>query len=165
YRAVTRRRPEEAVGIHPMHQKTNPESFNAYYVWKETVTPVHFELAAPPSADRFTPLQLRLAEEAIHGWAVTARKRGLRPWLVFMPTKRRVLDGFFTWKDGATKVPLPRGIPALVGALAAKNGVGFIDATRGLREETGVGHLTYNAVGDSHLNRLGSLVVARIIAD
>ena len=165
YRLLTGRRPEEAVGLHPMAAQTNPESFNAYFVyWNGSTTPVQFELVAP-SADRLTPLQRQLTNEAIHDWATTARRLGLRPWLVFMPCKRRVLDGFFTWKDGASRVPLPRGIPQLVHSVAAANRVGFIDVSPQLEEETRAGHLTYNAVGDSHLNRLGSLVVARVIAD
>jgi hypothetical protein len=163
YRLVSGRRDELPTGTHPLVR--DAARFNAYFTWNGVETPVNVEYARPPNAKQLTYPEVSLTNQAIHDWAEAARSLGLRPWLVFMPCKRRVLDGYLAWRNGALPVGLGKGIPEFMRRVALSNAVRFIDVTPALRSATQAGRLTYNAVGDSHLNRLGSLTVAYSLAD
>lgn len=139
---------------------------NAYFVWGDSETPltIEFPRDVPPNPSSLPVASREAVAEAIRGWGVAARALGLRPWLVYMPCKRRALEGYLRWKAPGRPIPLPSGLPELIRDLATDAGIGFIDVTPALREETAAGRLTYNTVMDSHLNRLGSLTVARALA-
>jgi len=140
---------------------------NAYFVWGGSETPltIEFPRSVPPNLSELPASYTEAVAEAIKGWGVAARALGLRPWLVYMPCKRRVLEGYLRWKNPAPAVPLPSGLPEWVREVATEAGIGFIDVTPALRAETAAGRLTYNTVMDSHLNRHGSATVGRALAD
>ncbi len=140
---------------------------NAYFVWGATERPltIEFPRSVPPNPSELSVAHREALAEAIKGWGEAARALGLRPWLVYMPCKRRVLEGYMRWKAPAAAVPLPAGLPELIRDLATGAGIEFIDVTPVLRAETAAGRLTYNTVMDSHLNRHGSLLVGRALAD
>jgi len=140
---------------------------NAYFAASDGEQPVSVHYA-PPRSDQVTDETRTLLDETFAAWARTARTQDLRPWLVYMPCKRRVLDGRLRFTEDAPQELVgwhPTDLPHLVQALAERHGIGFIDATPGLSEETRRGRLTYNPVWDTHLNRLGAEVVARTLAD
>ena len=163
WRWVTGRRPTLQVGSHPFI--TNAGEFNAYYVLGDAKTPITIERQMPPSAAELPPLERSLVTGAIASYAETARHLGLRPWLVFMPIKRRAFDGHLQWTSPDAALPLPIGIPELIRDLAATNGIRFVDVTPALQREVAAGRLPYNARWDTHLNRLGSATVARVLAE
>lgn len=146
---------------------------NAFFTATRPWVPVTVELGVPPLAKR--PRESRAgaaAREAIQAWADAARRIGARPWLALMPCKQRVLDGHLlrAGKRGDTRTgrplsPLPDDVRTFLADVAEAGGLGFIDLTPALRRETEAGRLTYNAVMDTHLNRLGSEVVARTLAE
>ena len=123
----------------------------------------------PPSRDKLNPNSIGLLDRTSAEWSEIARAEGIRPWLVYMPTKRRVLHGHLRFTEDA----LPRTVgwqpsaylPELVKGLCEKNMIDYIDATPSLVRETRLGNLTYNPIYDNHLNRHGSHVVAQVIAD
>jgi hypothetical protein len=162
-RWLTGYRPTLPVGSHPFIG--NAGEFNAYFVGSATRTPVTIERQMPPSAIDLPPLERALVSAAIAAYGDTARQLGLRPWLAFMPCKRRALDGQLVWKASELARPLPLGMPDLVRELAIANDIRFVDLTPALQRESAAGRLTYNAMWDTHLNQLGSLTVARVLAE
>jgi hypothetical protein len=162
YRFVTGRRPVEPVGSHPFVK--NAGEFNAYFLSEGGRQPLTVEFMMPPAAADLPALERSVAKEAIAGWAITARALGLRPWLVFMPCKRRALDGHIVWKGPGFPPPVPKGIPEFIGDLAQSEGVRFVDLTPDLHRETDAGRLTYNGIWDTHLNRLGAHTVGHRLA-
>jgi len=142
-----------------------PEDYaDAYFVTGTRRVPVTIG-PPPPDRDELSASATAL-DEAIGGWADTARELGLHPWLAYMPTKRRVLDGHVVpLASQAAPVPVADDLPALVRDAAGAHDVRLIDLTPALRRETEAGRLTYNTVFDTHLNRLGARVVARTLAE
>ena len=163
YRWVTGQHPPLPVGSHPFI--ANAGECNAYYVSGDARTPVTIERQMPPSAVELSPRQRTLVASAIGAYADTARRLGLRAWLVFMPCKRRALDGHLEWTSPDAALPLPVGIPELIRDLAAADGIRFVDVTPALQREVAAGRLPYNARWDTHLNRLGSATVAGVLAE
>ncbi len=140
-----------------------PGAANAVFVGPGARTPVTLESEIPPPAARLRPVDRTLLDDALAAFGETARALGLRPWLAFMPCKRRVLEGSLDWKDGEVIPLFPSAIPGVVEETATKHGIRFIDLTPPLRRETAVGRLTFNAVWDPHLNALGAETVARTL--
>lgn len=128
--------------------------------------PVTFYTAPPPWAEVATPLRQELAL-ALAGWAQSARRAGMQPWLLFMPSKLRILYDqveFVDTEGESLERWRPNDLPAALEHQALAAGIRFIDATPALRNEMLAGRLPYNTVYDSHLNRLGSQRVADVLA-
>ncbi len=107
-------------------------------------------------------------EAALRAWARTARAAGAEPWLLFLPTKRRVLHGRLDFEPDSpeslrfwTPSPLPEELRKLAEALEIR----FLDATPSLVGEAAEGRLPYEAVWDTHLDRHGAEVVARVLEE
>jgi hypothetical protein len=105
---------------------------------------------------------------ALDAWARAARAAGAEPWMLFLPTKRRVLDGRLDFEP-ETPEPLrrwaPNPLPEEIRELARARGIRFIDATPALAGEAARGRLPYEAVWDTHLDRLGAAIVARVLEE
>jgi hypothetical protein len=141
-----------------------PGDTNAVFIAEGTRTAVTLERQMPPPSAGLRPVDRTLLDDALWSYDDTARRLGLRPWLAFMPCKRRVLEGALAWNVGASILPFPAGIAELVERTATSHGVRFVDLTPALRRETAAGRLTYNTVWDTHLNRLGAETVAGVLA-
>ncbi len=106
-------------------------------------------------------------ELALDAWAEGARELGARPWLLFLPSKRRVLHGLVRFEPDAP-APIrawrPRGLIDQLRRRAEARGISFVDATPGLAEAARSGRLPYNPIWDSHPNRLGSARIAATLA-
>ncbi len=140
---------------------------NAFFETPGGPVPVTISYAPPEPAALPGPVGLRLAQ-ALEGWARTAQRLGMRPWLLYLPTKHSVLHGhlrftaeaeprFVDWQPGR--------LPVWIRDLAERRGVAVVDATAELQKEAGAGRLPYMGVGDTHLNALGAEVVARVLAE
>jgi hypothetical protein len=106
-------------------------------------------------------------DRAVAGWGTTARELQLRPWLLYLPCKERVLHGYLTMLPSAPVNLVrwkPTDLPELVQSLCRKHGIEFIDATKDLRNLSTKGVLTYNTICDSHLNKQGSVSVGHTLA-
>jgi hypothetical protein len=136
---------------------------NAYFVHGGSRSPV--TLVYRPGPARELPERTRsLMTEALAAWGTTARELGLRPWLAFMPCKRRVLDGHLVEPTGEPLPPLDSDLPVFIEEAAARGGVRFVNLVPALRAHTEEGRLTYNGVWDTHLNVAGSRAVAETLA-
>ncbi|TMA55381.1 MAG: hypothetical protein E6J75_12085 [Deltaproteobacteria bacterium] len=160
YRLLTRARPNVRQAAPNAEAMTHA---NAYFHSGATQVAVTLDYA--PGTRELPAEAKSILADAIHGWGETARALGLRPWLAYMPCKRRVLDGHLTSLDGQSLPILGSDLPELVRTLTTDAGVRFVDLTATLRRETDVGRLTYNPIADTHLNRLGSLTVGDALAD
>lgn len=139
---------------------------NAFYTAGGKHTPISVSYAVPTSSD-LTEQQKKGLEKALLVWAKTANNLEMQPWLVYMPSKRRVLDGFLEFEDKAPEKVRnwqQGDLPDFIAKLCQKTGIEFIDVTPGLAEQTRNGVLTYNPVWDTHLNKEGSMVVADIVS-
>ena len=82
---------------------------------------------------------------------------------MYMPCKRRVLDGYLRFTDNAPQKVVdwhPADLPDFIKDVSERNGISFIDVTSALVRETTNGNMTYNLIWDTHLNRQGSFVVS-----
>lgn len=141
--------------------------FNAYFLSAAGEIPV--STGRPPlGTSELTAEQKILLNSAIGDWAGTARTMGMTPWLVYMPSKYRVIYARLRFTENAgEKITHWKAtdLPEFVGNLCQKNNVRFVNVIPELLKETERGSLTYNSIGDHHLNRNGSAVVAGIIAE
>ena len=122
----------------------------------------------PPSPDRLGGRRRSALREVMAQWAHASRRLGSVPWLVYMPCKRRVLDGHLRFIEGAADEITrwsPTDLPGTVRALAQRHGIRFIDLTPGLAARAAAGQLSYNPVWDTHLDRDGSHRVGELIAE
>ena len=122
----------------------------------------------PPARGELGEETLRQLDAFFQDYRALARSRSVRAWLAYMPAKERVLHGRLAFAPAAPPTLVtwrPTDLPDLVGEECRRHGVGFIDLTPALAEETArEGRLLYNAIYDSHLDARGSEVVAGELA-
>ena len=122
----------------------------------------------PPGRSGLSDKTVRYLEEFFSEYADFGTVRQVTAWLAYMPSKRRVLDGqiqFTSAADEKLRIWRPTDLPELISELCDQYGIGFIDLTPALVDETrNNARLVYNSIYDTHLNSLGSLVVAREMA-
>ncbi len=122
----------------------------------------------PPRASDLSPSVHALLENTLNRWAQAANELNMKPWLLYIPCKFRALHERTRLSDPNNQRYArwrPTDLPSFVRGLCDRTGIRFIDATPALTAETRRGVLTYNAVYDTHLNRHGSSVVARTLAN
>jgi hypothetical protein len=111
----------------------------------------------------------RLLQEHLPRWGEVARKLGLEPWLVYMPCKHRVLYGHLQFSPEETRQKLvtwgPSDLPTYIEGICRNAGIQVHDLTPVLKAEADAGRLPYNTILDMHLNRSGSRLVARDLAE
>jgi hypothetical protein len=114
-----------------------------------------------------SPAERALLQSTIQDWGRSMREKGMKPWLVYMPAKRRVMHDYLRFTDSRAFIVnwKPTDLPQYVRELCAAADVGYIDAVAPLTREIEEGRLSYNLIKDTHINALGSRVVADAIAD
>jgi hypothetical protein len=139
---------------------------NAYFASQRGDVAVSL-LYTPPGSQQLTAEQMALLQSTLQSMAESGRRHGVEPWLVYMPCKLRVLEGHLRFTEDADRRLVdwrPSDLPLLLARMAGLSGMGFIDVTPALVAEAARGVLTYNSIGDTHLNRQGAAVVAHAIA-
>lgn len=122
----------------------------------------------PPNESDATEFVRTAVETGISEYGQLAALHNLRPWLVYMPAKIRVLHGHLEFHENAQqdiRQWQPSDLPQWIESLCQENGIRLIDLTPALREQTEQGILTYNHVFDEHLNRQGSILVGDLVGD
>lgn len=140
---------------------------NSYYLKKDGKVPITLTSKLVTnivsSAETERAFDLFLDRYATFGHA-----HRVKTWLVFMPSKARVLDGRFEWAhpDESFRVGrIHRDLPLAIAQKCSKHNIEFFDLTSGLVEEQSkTGELLYNHVFDSHLNARGADVVAELLS-
>jgi hypothetical protein len=122
----------------------------------------------PPSLERVSARVRGLLGRALTDWAEAAAASGMKPWLLYLPCKRRVLHEWLVFAPGAPahlRRWSPNPLPDQVGRMAERRGIAFVDATPHLVRAAAAGQLPYNGVWDTHLNAFGSELVAQALAE
>lgn len=123
-------------------------------------------LAVDPS--ELTIAQKEIMEVAFKTWADTAMEMEIKPWIVFVPTKLRVLFGhleFHPSADPQFEAWKPNAFPLWIKSLSIKHGIAFMDTTPALVKELQEGNLPFNSLFDPHLSSSGSRAVGEVIAN
>ena len=124
---------------------------NAFYTAGAIRTPVSVSYNVPSSSD-LTAQQKTEIEQALSAWAGTARDLDMQPWLVYLPTKRRVLNDYLEFDENTPERVRnwkPGDSPDYIASVCQEADIEFIDITPGLTEQTRNGVLTYNSVWDT----------------
>ncbi|MCP5526203.1 MAG: hypothetical protein H7A47_05280 [Verrucomicrobiales bacterium] len=118
----------------------------------------------PPGRAGLLAAQVEALDEFFRQYARFTAARGVRPWLVYMPGKERVLHGHIRWAPDAEPFLRqwePNDLPQVVAEHCARYRVRFVDLTPDLiRHVREVRELVFNHLHDCHLNARGSEVVA-----
>jgi len=145
---------------------TDQERFeaDAYFMTAAGSIPITIG-CRPIGQNDVTAAQAASLESAFSQWAEASRAVGMRPWLVYMPCKIRALYPRLVRRAAGQIDWSPTDLPELVERLAKRHGIYFIDVTLPLRKAAEEGELSYNPIWDTHLNKSGSRIVAKAIAD
>lgn len=138
---------------------------DAYFLGSKTI-PITLGYS-PPRTDQLTVKQKFSLNAALAQWAITANSMNIKPWLLYMPCKRRVLDGHLSFMPHADERLItwkPTDLPDLLRSLSDSYKIEFIDPTPALAAEANQGVLTYNSIADTHLNHHGSQIVASVVS-
>jgi hypothetical protein len=141
-----------------------PRGREAHFETPRGALPVDFLYAPPPSLRANAQ---RLLDAEFAAWARNARALGAQPWLLYLPAKRRVLDGRLKFSAEANPkfaAWVPGRLPRDIAALATAHGIRVVDATPALRAHARAGRLPYNSILDTHLNARGAGAVGQVLA-
>ena len=140
------------------------QRYNAFFVSAAETIAVG---VGAESKHELSPDQESNLKHALARWASEADALGLRPWLAYMPSKRRVLHGHLRFQDNVPQELVaydPSNLPKSVKDLCAEHGIGFIDLSLSLRAAADRGVLPFNET-DAHLSLSGCRVVAETVAE
>lgn len=124
-------------------------------------------VTAPPNWEELDPLAREALQVAIQQFARLARDHRVRPWLVYMPCKRRVLHGQLEFADDCDPRIVswqPSDLRGRMESLCEEHLVQWVDLTGPFRQQTRAGKLLFNHIYDTHLNREGAALVAETLA-
>jgi hypothetical protein len=140
---------------------------NAYFIKPDgNELPVKF-IYSPTTIKEIPGVAKSTFEDCLVEWAEISNESGMTPWLVYIPTKRHVMNGHIRFRENARQDIVDwngTDLPGYIAEISEKNGINFIDVTPELKRETALGNLTYSTTYDSHLNEYGSHLVAIKIA-
>lgn len=120
-----------------------------------------------PSWDWLDERSQEAIVRALANWADTARSKGMRPWVMYLPDSHRVFHGLMRYADTNSPVAHwePGDFAAHLGSACTNLDIAFIDSFPALRREAEAGRVPYNLIGDTHLSIEGSRVVGNLLAD
>ena len=107
-------------------------------------------------------------ETALKEYAELLHARGVRPWLAYMPCKRRVLDGHLRFHEKCSPELVNwhhTDLPEWIQGECELRGIRFLDLTPELVRKSESGEMLFNTVYDTHLNREGAAFAAEVIAN
>ncbi|MDH3254916.1 MAG: hypothetical protein OEM62_08005, partial [Acidobacteriota bacterium] len=152
----------------PIHESSLiPQSANADLVLPGADNPRRVRVFQRiPSREHLPYGMTELLDQGIGQWAQTARDLGLEPWLLYMPSKHRLLFPFIRY-DQDVPEPIrnwrPTNLPDLVRTIAEDHGVGFLNPGPRLARASSQGKMVYNPI-DVYLSAEGSRQVGRFLA-
>jgi lysophospholipase L1-like esterase len=120
---------------------------------------------APPSSAQMMAEEKTTLSTALAAFATTCRQHQQRPYLLYLPCKRRVCHGLL--KPGADYPEpewQPGDLPAYLAQQCTAHGISVIDATPALTTAAQKGTLPYNTIYDTHFNAAGHEIVAETLA-
>jgi hypothetical protein len=119
----------------------------------------------PPVWDQTSETQRNALIRSLENWAKTVRENRMRPWVMYFTGNQRVFDGFIRYSNNPVVLETREDFATPLGAACTNLGIGFINTFPALRQATETGQVPYNLIGDGHLSRDGSRIVAEVLAD
>lgn len=121
---------------------------------------------APPSSAEMSEGQKEALLSALNRYIEVCGRYGVKPFLIYLPCKRRVLDGYLRQgEDYPQPEWKPGDLPEYLAQECNKRGVTFIDSTPALRAASKAGQMTFNTIYDTHFNATGHRIVGEVLAD
>ena len=117
--------------------------------------------------DKLTVWDMDAIVYTLKSFRDTARQRGMRPWLMYIPDSHRVFHGMIHYSNTNSQVARFQfaDFAGGLGQLCAELDIKFINTYPALRHEAETGRVPYNLIGDTHFNLEGSRIVANVLAD
>jgi hypothetical protein len=147
--------------------KVQPRSYaNAKWIYGGKKTPISV-YSALPGPDGISDGERRALVAGLDAWAEASRELGVEPYLLYLPYKRRVMDGMLEFSSNVSASVVdwqPNKMPEHVESLCKERGIKFINAIPALTEACQAGNMPYNTIYDTHLNREGHRIVGELLA-
>lgn len=147
-------------------KKATTRSSNAQLLLNKSTVDITLNYA-PPARSELDAKTIEAVESALEDFSTVARAHDVRPWIAYMPCKRRVFHEHLRFSancPGSIVNWTPTDLPGWIQSLADQNGIQFIDLTPDLVAATQRGVLVFNPIYDTHVNLAGSTVVAKCLA-
>ena len=161
--------PSPAEGERKAVEAADPEpafAVNAHWLHGETRVPISLRIV--PRTRGFLTGEVReQLDQALGEWAEAARAADMHPWLLFLPSKRRVLRSRLEFEPGADPALVEWQLsrfPDVLRRMAKLQGIDFVTPIGRLRRAMKAGRLSYSPIWDEHLNQYGAEVVADVLA-
>lgn len=121
---------------------------------------------APPSSNEMTEAQKEALLSALNRYTFVCQKHEMKPYLLYLPCKRRVLDGYLRQgEDYPEPGWQPGDLPEYLAQKCKVHGVTFIDSTPALKAASKAGLMTFNTIYDTHFNATGHRIVGEMLAE
>ncbi|MES2594806.1 MAG: hypothetical protein V4662_05705 [Verrucomicrobiota bacterium] len=121
---------------------------------------------APRSSAELKPEEKAALASALDAFVSASQKHGMKPHLLYLPCKRRVLHGHLRQGDDYPNPGWqPGDLPQYLAAECLKRGIGFIDASPTLTAAAAKGMNPYNTIYDTHFNADGHRIVGEVLAE
>lgn len=121
-----------------------------------------------PDPSLLEPALVQAWEDFLRRYRAFGSRHGVEVWLAYMPCKARVLHGMvqpLATDEEAQAAWIPTPLPDWIADGCRRHGIRFIDVTPALRRSAVEDRTNpYNGMVDTHLNALGSALVARELA-
>lgn len=138
---------------------------NAFFKSGEQEIPVTIADAPPSSAEMTRDEKAALAS-ALDAFVSASQKHGMKPHLLYLPCKRRVLHGHLRPEaDYPNPKWQPGDLPQHLASECQKRGIAFIDASPALTSAAAEGKNPYNTIYDTHFNAEGHRIVGEVLAE
>jgi hypothetical protein len=138
---------------------------NAFFKTTEGEIPVTIA-DAPPSSTEVTEVQKEALLSALGRYILACQKHGMKPHLLYLPCKRRVLHGHLRQgEDYPQPEWQPGDLPEYLAQECKARGVTFIDSTPALSAASKAGQMTFNTIYDTHFNTTGHRIVGEVLAE
>jgi hypothetical protein len=121
----------------------------------------------PAGRETLTVNQRTLLGAGLTQWAEQSRAHGMKPWLLYMPCKDRVLADQVRFTDRTpahVRAWKPTDLPQVVREMCDERGIAFVDPTSELTASSKAGGEPYNLIWDTHLTASGCRTVAEVLA-
>jgi hypothetical protein len=121
---------------------------------------------APPSSEAMTTEQKEALLSALDRYISACQKHGMKPHLLYLPCKPRVMHGQLRQGEDYPKPEWQLGdLPEYVAQECSKRGVTFINSTPALSAASKAGQMTFNTIYDTHFNAAGHRIVGEVLAE
>ena len=121
----------------------------------------------PPAWDKMGESMRERLIGVLRNWSEMTRSNDMNPWVIYIPDSRRTFHGMLRYSHTNSPQDLwkPGDFASGLGSTCSNLSINFIDTYPELRRQSERGIVPYNLIGDTHLSREGSRIVAGVLVD